>query len=61
MNNMLNHDHTRKSNYGIGEVIKNEAAIFLNKLQFPTARLIRYPVVTIHSQFLGMSKKAGGQ
>ncbi len=35
----------RKSNYSIEEIVKNVINILRNKFQFPTARLIRYPII----------------
>lgn len=34
----------RKSNYGMTEILKNLMFVLLNKIQYPTARLIRYPI-----------------
>lgn len=34
----------RKSNYGIKEFLQNICYVFMTKMEFPTARLIRYPV-----------------
>lgn len=33
----------RDSNYGLNEIIRNAGTVILNKMQFPSVRLVRYP------------------
>ena len=46
----------RKSNYGFMEIMRNAVTIMINKLQFPKARLIRYPVIIRGRQFIDFGK-----
>lgn len=46
----------RKSNYGLGEKIRNGATVIFNKVQFPSTRLIRYPVRVRGSNYIDWGK-----
>lgn len=46
----------RKSNYEAAEIIKNAVTIFRNRIRFPSARLIRYPV-TVRGGYLSAGEK----
>lgn len=48
--------HERKSNYGIEEIIKNGMALLMNKVQFPSARFIRYPVIVRGKRYIEWGK-----
>lgn len=49
-------NRVRKSNYGIGEVVKNGVAVIRNKIQYPTVRLIRYPVTVRGRKYIHWGK-----
>lgn len=54
MNKML---PIRSSNYGLFETVKNAAAVLINKVKFPTARLIRYPIIIRGESFIDWGEK----
>lgn len=46
----------RKSNYGIGEILKNGIFLIRTKVLFPSARLIRFPVTVRGKRYIGWGK-----
>nr|WP_297703725.1 DapH/DapD/GlmU-related protein [uncultured Butyrivibrio sp.] len=47
----------RISNYGIAETIRNVFTVLRNKVEFPGARLIRYPVIVRGKKYIDFGKK----
>lgn len=48
--------NTRSSNYGISEIFKNVVMVIRNKIQFPSARLVRYPIIVRGKEFIDWGK-----
>ncbi len=46
----------RKSNYGIGEILKNGIFLAGTKMRFPSSRLIRFPVTVRGKRYIGWGK-----
>lgn len=46
----------RKSNYGIGEILKNGIFLVRTRVQFPSARLIRFPITVRGNRYIGWGK-----
>ena len=46
-----------RSNYGFGEIVRNACFMLLNRIQFPTARLIRYPITIRGKKYIDFGKK----
>lgn len=46
----------RKSNYGMGEIVKNAVFFIMTKIKFPNARLIRMPITVRGKRYIDWGK-----
>lgn len=46
----------RSSNYGLYEIIRNAGTVILNKIQFPSVRLVRYPCIVRGKNYISWGK-----
>ncbi len=47
----------RKSNYSVWEMLKYSQTVLWNRLQFPTARLVRYPIVVRGKKYIDFGRR----